>query len=236
MTWLETLVEFAQANLGERELEALWMRGVSDEQIEQFRIGYLDGKLPRLDDAKAFLDWCWQGRKLQDVHVFPLTNSLGHVKGVQFRYVDRERKGYMDYMAAEDEPILFGLAQAMPAIWETGWVFLVEGVYDLAPIQRVFPNVVATLTDRVTRVFTRLLRRLVDEIWLGYDMDQPGREACERFVKFHGREFKTRVVQYPRIQALGGQGLIKDPGDLWEAWGDERFGVFLRRLQNPYEV
>lgn len=236
MTWLDTLVEYAHANLGERELEALWMRGVSDEQIELFQIGYLDGKLPRLDGAEDFLEWCWKGKKLRDVHVFPLTNALGHIKGVQFRYVERERKGYMDFLAAEDEPVLFGLSQAMKAIWECGWVFLVEGVYDLVPIQRVFPNVVATLTDRVTRSFTRLLRRLVREIWLGYDMDDPGREACEKFVKYHDREFDVRVIQYPRVQALGGQGYIKDPGDLWEAWGDERFGVFLRRLQNPYEV
>lgn len=233
MTWMDTLVDFAAENLGEREREALWMRGVSDEQIESFQIGYLNVELPQFEDATAFLEWCAKGTRLDDVFVFPLTNTLGEVRGLQFRHVERERTGYKDFIPFEDELVMFGLGQAMPAVWETETVLPVEGVFDLFPIQRVYPFTVATLTANISRQFMRVLRRLVSEIWLGYDMDKTGRDACATFTKFYGREFRTKVVDFPRVPRLDGKGLIKDPSELWEAWGDERLGVWLRRLKDP---
>jgi len=234
MTWADTLVGFAHDCLGEREREALWTRGVSDEQIDLFQIGHLNKKLPDMGAPNEFLEWCWQGRKFDDVFVLPLTNTLGHAKGLQFRHVDRGRPGYSDYMLAEDEAVMFGLAQAMPHVWESRAIWLVEGGFDLPPIHRWFPNVVATMTARVTAPLVQILRRLVDEVWMAYDNDKAGRRASEKFEKWHSREFRINILRYPRVGKLGGGGLVKDPNELWEAWGAERFGVFLRRRQNPY--
>lgn len=233
MEWLETLVAVAQAQLGTRALDALYARGVTDSQIELYRLGYLDGKLPELSGATAFLRWSANGRKLDDVFVFPLTNALGQIRGLQFRHVARERKGYMDYIVAKDEPVLFGLGQAVESIWETESIFLVEGAFDLFPIQRVYPNTVATLTDRISDPFGRLLRRLVKEIWLGYDMDKAGREARQRVYEDYGQEFEIHNVSYPRVPLPDGKFRTKDPSELWEVWGDGRLGVFLRRLKDP---
>lgn len=231
--WCETLTQFAEQQLGDREREALWKRGVTDEQIKLFRIGCLRKRLPKLLDSGGFLAWCDGGTKLNDVFVLPLTNVLGEIRGFQFRYVDRGKKGYMDYFAGQEEPVLFGLSQAIPHMWETKAVWLVEGNFDLCPIQRVFPNVIPVMTAGVPEQVVRLLRRLVDEVWIAFDMDGAGRNGAVAFGKDYGKEFHVHDVELPRVRKVDGTQ-SKDPADVWEAWGDEKFGVFLRSLQSPF--
>jgi len=227
MRWLDAFVGFAHVNFGDRELEALWARGVSDEQIRLFCIGYV-GALPQnFELPKEFTAW-WGAMKLSDVYVFPLTNALGQVKGLQFRHVARETKGYYDYFASKDEPAYFGLAQAMPHVWATQAICLVEGAFDLFPIQRVFPNTVTTMTSAVSTAFLRFLRRNVREVWFGYDMDGAGRGGTFDFIREHGHKFeRVRAPQLPRVQFADGRK-AKDLSDLWEVWGDERLGVYLK--------
>lgn len=233
-TWLDRLVGFAHEQVDGVRPD-LYCRGATDEQIELFQIGYLNQKLPDLEGAAGFLEWCWQGRRLDNVLVLPLTNALGQIRGVQFRSADREKKGYQDYFLSKDEAVLFGLAQAIPSIWETESVFLVEGAFDLFPVQRVTPNVVATLTDRISDPFGRLLRRLVRELWVGYDVDKAGSDARRRIELNYGRDFKIRSVEYPRVLTVRGDR-VKDPGELWEVWGEEHFQEYLRGKISPPPV
>ena len=232
MGWLEALVSTAHANLTEsgqdRELEALWSRGVSDQQIAAFKIGHLNG-LPPIQCSEDFVEWSRSGQKLMDVYVFPLTNALGQVKGVQFRHVEREVKGYTDYFVAKDEPILFGLSQAIPHIWATRKVCLVEGVFDLFPVQHVFPFALTTLTSTVSSNFLRFLKRNVRDVWFAYDMDAPGRKGVYEFMQ-HRSDFENiRAPQLQRLKFANGKR-AKDPSDLWELMGDERFGVYLKSV------
>jgi DNA primase len=194
---------------------------VTDEQADAYDLGYLDQKLPDLEYPEAFVEWSLRGSKLDDVFVLPLTNTLGNVRGLQFRHVEQGRRGYMDYIADKGEAVLFGLAQAMPHVWEAGEVYLVEGAFDLFPIQRIIPGTLATLTAHVSDPLLRVLRRLCSKIWLGYDMDPAGRRASHRFQKEHGRDFEVQIVSYPQVAMLDGR-LAKDPGEIWEAWGDMR--------------
>ena len=230
------LVEHAHDQLGDREREALWMRGVSDEQIDLYQLGYLDRELPDAEGGEAFLEKYRGTHWLRDVFLLPLTNTLGQVKGLQLRHVEQGQKGYSDYSPHEDEPVLFGLAQAMPHVWKSGALWTVEGAFDLFPIQRVCPNVTATLTNRLTDQVARTLRRLVDDLWLAYDMDSKGREAVSRVFKQHGRDFKLHDVRFPRVMTLDGKGRVKDPAELWEVWGDAQLGPFLKRQLGPYDM
>lgn len=233
MTWLDDFAAHAVSLLDDRVREALYARGVTDEQVALYGIGYINGRLPELPYSEAFLKETWQGRKLDDCYVFPLTNVLGEVKGFQFRHVERGRTGYTDYIGDKSEAVLFGLAQAMPHVWRTGSAWLVEGNFDLFPIQRHFPGVIATLTARVVDVFVPVLRRLVvGDLFLGYDMDVPGRRGVTNFKKFHGADFNVREVVYPTpVMPVTGKK-AKDPGDLWEYFGDEKLGAFVRSVVN----
>jgi DNA primase len=230
MRWLEVLTQYAQSRLGDREREALYTRGVNDEQINLFRLGYLDQDLPQLDDGGLFTEKYRGTHWLHDSFVLPLTNTLGQVKGLQLRHVDVSQKGYSHFSPYEDEPVLFGLAQAVPHAWESRAIYLVEGGFDLFPIQRVCPNIIATLTNRLTDQVARTLRRFVDELWLAYDMDPKGREAVARVYKQHGQNFeKIHDIRFPRLPTLDGKARVKDPAELWEVWGDTRFREFLQR-------
>lgn len=232
MNWLDDFVEIARDRLSDREREALWTRGVSDQQIDLYQIGYVNQRLPELEYSAPFLEWCWRGKRLRDMFVLPLTNTLGQVRGLQFRHVDPAEKGYSDYTPYEDEPITFGLVQAVPHMWSTGSVWLVEGAFDVFPIQRVYPSVVPTLTNRLTDPMVRLLKRLVTDLWLAFDMDDPGRKAVRRTAWKHRQDFIMHEVPFPRPRMLDGQRRVKDPSELWETWGDSQLEKFLRNLQH----
>jgi DNA primase len=227
--WLEDLVSFAQECLDDREREALYLRGVSEDQIERYRIGYLDRELPDADYPQRFTDW-WEKHRsqLDDSLVLPLTTPLGMVGGFQLRHVQQSRRGYMDYLSIKDEACLFGLAQAMPAVWASESIWLVEGAFDLFPVERHLPNTVATLHAGINGTLWRVLRRLVKQISLAYDGDSAGREASWGIAKGDkAKGFDVKVIKLPRVPIRGTLKSTKDPNELWEAWGDQRLGVFL---------
>jgi DNA primase len=226
--WLEDLVSAAHEALGEREREALYVRGVTDSQIDLYQVGYLDG-MPSTEVSREFSEKYRRSHWVKDSFVLPLTTSLGKVEGLQLRHVDKAQKGYSFFSPCEEEPVLFGLAQAMPHVWEKSSVYLVEGGFDLFPIQRVFPNVIATLTSRVTDQVARSLRRLVSGIWLVYDMDTAGRKAVNLVSQQHSDKFKVHDICFPRPWMPDLKNRAKDPGEIWEVWGDEQVKGFLSR-------
>jgi DNA primase len=228
MTWLEDFTVFAHGNLDERVRESLWGRGVSEEQIVSFRIGYTNGLPSQIKFPDDFRNWSHQGEKLTDSYVFPLTNFLGETLGFQFRSVERDSRGYLDFFLTRSEPVLLGMAQAIPHIWETGTICIVEGVFDLFPVQRVLPFTIPTLTSKVNETLLRWLHRLVHRVILFYDSDSAGRTASRDFIIKYGSQFDIRALEYPRGVGLLGEKTIKDPADLWEAWGDEQLAKYIR--------
>ncbi len=228
--WLDDLVQAAAEAVDDRVREALYARGVTDEQITAYKLGHIDRKLPEVGYPEAFSKWAFGGDKLDDVFVLPLTNAAGEIKGLQFRHVDQNVKGYREYIPEKGEAVLFGLSQAMPHAWTSHRVLLVEGAFDLFPMQRYFPEVVATLTAHLLDGLVRVLRRVeVSDIWLGYDRDQTGRESTEKVKKFYGDKFSVRTLTFPQVKMVDGK-LTKDPSGLWETWGEEKFGKFIRPL------
>lgn len=231
--WLDELVAFAQGNLGELEREALWSRGVSDAQIESFRIGCLNQLPPSIEVPRDFFGMTRGGQRLDGVFVLPLTNVLGQIRGLQFRHVDRETAGYLTYYATRDEPVYFGLGQAMERTWATNAVWVVEGGFDLFPIQRVVANVFAALTIGTSEALARLLRRLVTTVWLAYDNDKAGLEASSYFKRAYGSYFEeVHQVKLPRVKVSEGK-YTKDPNELWEVWGDSQLRRFIEKQLDP---
>jgi hypothetical protein len=213
---LDDLVQEAQDSLGPREREALWVRGMSDGQIDLYRVGYSETPLPLPGLGKV--DDCW---------VFPLTNTLGQIRGVQVRPVIRSRKIYADYFApgAEAEPVMYGLGQAMQSCWALGACCLVEGVFDLPPIQRAFEPTFATLKAGAPPGLIRVLRRLGIRVYTGWDNDKAGLKARSNLQKY-APDIKTWDLALPALPMPNG-GRSKDPGDLWELWGTKKMTEFV---------
>jgi DNA primase len=220
------LASYAAGRVDDRVRDALLGRGVSDTQISAYQIGHLDKELP---DGIPHDFRNWANGKIDDVFLLPLTNSRGEVTGFQVRSVERGKSGYSDYLPDKREASAFGLGQAMSAVWETRSAFLVEGVFDLFPIQRAYAPVLATLTARANPALVKLLKRVVDRVWVGYDMDAAGRRGCSEFARDHGRDLKVYIVEYPELKR------VKDPGDLWEAWGDAQLIPYIRDLTKPID-
>lgn len=232
MTWLDQFASEAGAEIPETVRETLWGRGVSDEQIAAFRIGYVDHELPQILLPENFVRWA--GDKISECLVFPITNSIGEIRGLQFRHVERSRSGYMDYLPDQEEAVGFGLAHAMSPVWGCEEIIIVEGAFDLLPVQRFVPHVVATLTARVTETYVRLLRRLVRRVWIWYDNDSTGDRAYQKFRQHYGVDFDIQRLRCPKV-SFGGK-LVKDPGELWEAWGDAQFGQYLRSAVGTHKL
>jgi DNA primase len=229
MGWVDDFVAFSKGNLDDRVLESLYFRGVSQEQVNLFQIGYINKVLPDTQIPKSFLTQFNEGAKLEDSYVFPLTNPLGEILGFQFRAVERESKQYSDYLMTDAEPVLFGLGQSMPHIWTLESACVVEGAFDFFPVQRVLPYTIATITSKIRDNLLRWLIRLVRRLYMFYDNDSPGLRANSDFLNEHGSKLElVKILEYPRGVTLPGtKKLVKDPGDLWEAWGDDKLGPFL---------
>ncbi len=157
--WTNDFQEHTHAELNSNIREVLWGRGVSEEQIIEFKLGYFEGELPSFV-PEGFARWSHQGEKIEGSFVFPLTDTLGRVQGFQFRSVDRAKKNYLDYYNHLSEPVLFGLSQAMPSVWRDEVIVLVEGVFDFFPVQRALPHTVSVLTSDVSDLFVRTLKRI----------------------------------------------------------------------------
>ena len=227
MSWLSDFVESC-STLDEDTREAYWARGVSDEQIESLKLGYSNGELPEdIDFPDGFRKWSHSGAKLKNSFVLPLTNPLGEILGFQFRSVVREERGYLDYFFSRAEPVLLGLGQSIPNIWESKTVCLVEGGFDYFPVQRVWPYTVPTLTAKVDELLLRWLHRMVRKVVLFYDSDKAGQAASNDFLKSYGSKFEVKLLEYPRGVKLATGKAVKDPAELWEALGDDRLSSYL---------
>lgn len=232
MSWTLEMVAAAHASLTTSDRESLWRRGVSDEQIDTFQMGILPGAmLPATVAAPPKFQawWAVHRERFRNPLVFPLTSTLGSVHGLQFRDLDPKRKGYMDYFECKEEPALFGLAQAMPHVWVTDAVWLVEGVFDLCPVQRHVPNVISTLHAGVSNQLRRLLHRVARKLVVAYDMDSTGRKVSNDMARDLRDVFDVKVVCFPRVRLPTGN-TTKDPNDLWSVWGDKPLGEFIERL------
>lgn len=238
MGWIQEMVAFAHAKMTPDVREHLWRRGVSDSQIDSFEIGILPGARPpeEVESSPRFAAW-WRVHHAQfkNALVFPLTSTLGIIHGLQFRDLDPKTRGYLDYFESKEEPAFFGLSQAMPSVWSTETIWLVEGVFDLCPIQRHVPNVVSTIHAGISNQLKRVLHRVVRTVFIAYDMDVTGRKVSYDLARDLKDQFEIRVVKFPRVVLATGSK-TKDPNDLWSAWGDESLGACIKRLSASADI
>ena len=176
-------------------------RGVDEELIERFRIGWAppgwDGLVNHLRRAKiASADAETAGlvarRQNGDGHydrfrgrvVFPIAEPSGQIAGFGGRAMGDDTPKYLN---SPESPIykknrtLFGLGQALDAIRSSGRVIVVEGYFDLLALHRAgLHEVVAPCGTALTQNHAHRLRRYAEEVVLLFDGDAAGQSAAER--------------------------------------------------------
>ncbi len=203
---LQEAVTFYQQLLrqpqGRAALEYLRSRGLSEETIEAFALGYA----PRERDAfvRYMAQRGFNPQLLAEVGLaridaetgeardyfrhrimFPVRDAQGRPVGFGARTLDPE--GVPKYLNSPTTPLfdkgrlLYGLDRARKAIRERDRVVLVEGYMDvLALHQAGFQEAVSVMGTALTPHHLRQLQRLTRNIYLALDPDPAGRRALWR--------------------------------------------------------
>lgn len=129
---------------GKRALEYLLHRGISEETIRAFRLGYSSSPRDLLYFLKqqgfdtAFLIECGlfvsESRdKFFGRVVFPIANAMGNTVAFTGRILDKGEPKYLNSPASrifDKSAILYGLHLAKQSIAKTGKTYIVEGQMD----------------------------------------------------------------------------------------------------------
>lgn len=154
--------------------------------------------------------------------VIPMRNCLGHVNGISLRSLDKSfyRQYYMD--EAKKVGAFFGLFDALPYIYKTGKVYVVEGPFDCIALAKVFPNTVSSLTSFLNEAQVRLLKMYAKKIILVFDRDKAGVDGTIKAQERYGDNWED----YIRVLHLGD---YKDPNQALIHMGEDAFKIFVKR-------
>jgi DNA primase len=245
--WLEAFVDTAHQTLWDQAVtdsarRYLFERGVRTEQIQTYRLGWVDSPGGIAHCTPQF--WEWAKVFAWNKIVFPLTDPFGQVMGVQLR--SPYERGYRDFLAAPTEvcPPAFGLHVGLPAAFQSRRLVVVEGVFDYFAAVAHAPETVAILTSNASLAIRRLISRYAGLVVCLTDMDPPGRRGAYRLAGLPiPPEFRRpgatagRPGPLPPYQVLIPSYSEHDPSDLWKAGKHAelrrlaQLGLFLDRLR-----
>ncbi len=206
---LELATKFYEKQLWEgsgkkKILKYLQERGLNEETIREFRLGYApDGWRNILDflkergyDVKDILKTGLiiekDGRtkhydRFRDRIIFPICDVQGRVMGYSARVApggDETQAKYVNTPETEiyhKGNVLYGIDKAKLEIKEKDEVLLVEGNMDvIASYQAGIKNTVAVSGTALTTEQLKLIGRYTDNIKMFFDMDEAGQKASKK--------------------------------------------------------
>lgn len=214
---------------GKSGLEYLRKRGITNESISQFKLGwapnswrsvsdflvkkkgYGDSELELTgmvikSDRGGYYDR-FRGRVM-----FPLRDHRGVVVGFSGRTLSQEKTeakyiNSPETMLYSKSKMLYGVYENREAIRKDDRIVLVEGELDVIPsVQAGVKSVVAIKGSAFTEEQARLIARYTKNVYMALDADAAGQEAIKRAVNIaDSMDMSIRVVQI-----AGG----KDPGEV----------------------
>src|SRR6266568_1245209 len=196
-------IVLAEETAGQTARDYLKQRGVSDEAVKLFRLGYAPdawddtvnwagsnghelatveqaGLILRKEGSDHYYDR-FRGRL-----IFPICDEQGRVIGFSGRVLSGDDKT-AKYVNSPETPIFtkgkvfFGLDKSKRALLDAGYAVVFEGQLDLMACYLAgVRNIVAPQGTALTAEHTRILKRYVDEVVLCFDSDTAGRNAAIR--------------------------------------------------------
>lgn len=232
---LETVVSAATAfyqrqlreTAGAEAVEYLRGRGIDDEAIDRWQLGYAPGAWDALamalreegfsDDLLLEAGVAGRSRhgrlydRMRSRVIFPIHDDQGASRGFAGRLLSGDGPKYLNTPETElyqKRSLLYGLHHAHQPILDTDRAIVVEGYTDtIAAHQSGLTNVVATAGTALTEEHLKTLARITSNVTLSFDSDHAGLQAAERVAELdrahHG--IRLHVARLP-------EGL--DPADL----------------------
>lgn len=221
-----------QTEAGTKALNYIKNRGISDEIIERFNLGYAPADrfwLKKFLKSKNFSDDFLAesglfSRDYKDISffndrfMFPIFNKKGEVVAFGGRTLDDNKPP--KYLNSKDldwyqkGEILFGYNFASKSIRQNKKIILCEGYMDcIAYHQCGIEYAVAPLGTALTELQINLFEKAVDEVLLSFDSDDAGQNATKRAILMcRKRNLPVRV-----IHLKGG----KDPAEIMINFGKD---------------
>jgi DNA primase len=203
---------------GKKVLEYLYRRGLKDETIKEFRIGFAPDKydelyptllnkgIPKDVLIKSGLVSA-KNLATEDVYdkyrarlMFPIIDAVGRVCGFGGRALKHDQAP--KYLNSPENPVynksrvLYGLHHSKKFIKEENKIVLVEGYFDvILPYQAGIRNLVASSGTALSNEQVRMIKRLTTNVVTCFDTDSAGMEATRRaYVLFQNEDIQVKTV------------------------------------------
>ncbi len=231
--------QLEESKTGKEARKYLVSRGIKNESIKKWRIGYAPDVWQGLANflnsrgyqdeeiKKAGLGLSSEKGSFYDRFrgriIFPIFDLNSQIIGFGGRvFKDKDNKEIAKYVNTPQTVLydksrtLYGLDKAKIEIRKKDFCILVEGYIDLImAFQAGFENVVATSGTALTSFQLKILKRYSDNLLTAFDMDVAGDAATKRGIdlaQLHG--FNVKVVVLP--QDFDPAELIFKSSEQWE--------------------
>lgn len=235
---------------GRQGLEYFYSRGLTDDTIRHFGLGYAPDSCHDLEnylvskgysqqllyDANILRSTVKNGKRyyydaFKNRAMFPVIDLRGNViafSGRRIHDADSDRKyvNTSDTLVYKKGSNLFALNFAKKS--KSDSIILCEGNLDVISLHQAgFTNAVAGLGTALTEEQAHLLSRYAGEIFICYDSDEAGQKATRKAINILGKTtLKVRI-----IHMTGG----KDPDEIIQKFGAEGFKRCLDSAANDVE-
>ncbi len=220
-------------------LQYLHQRGLNDEIIDRFELGYnpLNDALYRFLHAKKHTDEHMLeagvvrmgSQGINDVFfhriMIPIHDESGQPVGFTARRIkDGSEAKYINTQETKlyhKGELIFNYHRAKSEARKAKCAYLVEGAMDVLALEKLdYHNALATLGTACTKEQLKLLRKLGTDIVVCYDGDQAGKNATYKFGKLARGYLPFTIVDNK-------SGL--DPDEIIEAYGKEELEKTLHK-------
>lgn len=215
---MRKLASFYCSCLEQSETAKIYLtnRGVSDENIKKFAIGYCADKFSSVNYMRQFYSDAElqklgvfiraEGNLIDRFHgrlIFPTFDLKGNpisfcgrtILGSPYKYMNSA-----DTEFSRKDTNLFGLIQALTEIYKKGFCFVVEGMFDVILMRSIgYRNTVSIYGTTATSFQLESLRMWTDTIVLILDSDAAGTAGTEHFKQLASSlDFKVHVIELPK--------------------------------------
>lgn len=233
-------------------------RGISEETLNKFGIGYADDQWDSL--YKYLKAQGFKEDKLMDLGliskskdryfdkfrgrvIFPILNTSGKVIGFGGRIIGDGEPKYLNSQESgvfQKKYNLYGLNLTGKDVRNEDAIVLVEGYMDVVSLyQHGVRNVSASLGTALTENQARLIRRYTKNVILSYDADQAGQNAALRGLDILYKEgCRAKVLRVTdgkdpdEFIKKNGKQAFKELMDRALPYGDFKFGM----AKNKYDI
>lgn len=220
----------------EKAREYLKKRGMSDETIEKFEIGYapvswdfllrflMNKNYKESEIVEAGVAIKSERGKVFDRFrgriIFPIGNIMGNTTAFTSRILEDDGQS-AKYINSSESPIyikgktIYALDKAKLPIKEADMAILVEGQMDvIACHQAGYKNVVATSGTALTLDQLVILNRYASVIAMCFDSDEAGQTAMKRAIRIAMQnDISTKIISMPKPFKDPDEAIKADPAN-----------------------